>query len=357
MTVALVVVFGGDSPEHEISLTGAKAVLTHVAAPGWKVLPVGVTRDGRWLVGGGALERLWRAADPELLPHGNAPSDPVPGSGRPVEIFDGPPPVDALSGYQLAFPVCHGRWGEDGTLQGLLSCYGLRIVGCGVAASAVCFDKCLARSVLVAAGLPVANGVRVDVNDHARDAGAIVDLVGDRLGPGPWFVKPVCGGSSLGISAADSSAALHEALREAFRWDSAALVEELIPHREMVLGVMGRKDLVISPPGECSAMGSLLTYEEKYRLGNLLFTCPAAIDGPQIELAKALAANAFRALGCAVFARVDLFLDMRTGEWLINEVNTIPGMTEMSVFPKVMRAAGYTYSSLLAELCRFAADG
>ncbi|MGH3799981.1 MAG: D-alanine--D-alanine ligase family protein [Pseudonocardiaceae bacterium] len=355
MTVKLVVIFGGDSPEHEISLTGAKAVLNHAFTLGWDVLSVGVTRDGRWLVGAGALERLWRDAAPRLLPKGSSPTDDVPGCGGSVQIFCGPPPSLLFSGYQLALPVCHGRWGEDGTVQGLLACYGLRIVGCGVAASAVCFDKHLTRSVLAAAGLPIAKGVRVHRREHANDPNAVVDAVADRLGAGPWFVKPVRGGSSLGIGRAESDDDLHKALREAFRWDGAALIEEAVPHREMVFGVVGRDDLVISPPGECVPVGLLYTYEEKYRLGNPGFTCPAAIEGRLMERGQELAAEVFRVLGCSVFARVDLFLDRRTGEFLINEVNTIPGMTEVSVFPKVMRAAGYSYPELLAELCRLAA--
>ncbi len=184
----------------------------------------------------------------------------------------------------------------------------------------------------------------------------MLEVVRDRVGGGPWFVKPARGGSSLGIGRADSPAGLHRALGEALRWDDVALVEEYIPHREVVLGVLGRDDLVISPPGECIAVGSLYTYEEKYHLGNPRFTCPAVIGARLAEQARDLAAEAFRALGCSVFARVDLFLDERTGGWLVNEVNTIPGMTGTSVFPKVMAAAGYNYLELLTELCRLAAQ-
>jgi D-alanine-D-alanine ligase len=159
------------------------------------------------------------------------------------------------------------------------------------------------------------------------------------LGAAPWFVKPARGGSSLGISRTDAPDELHGALREAFRWDTAALVEEWVPHRELVIGVMGRRDgdLVVSPAGECAAVGSLYIYDEKYRLGNPRFTRPATLDGRLAEQTKDLAADTFRALGCSVFARVDLFLDERTGNFLVNEVNPILGLTEVSVFPKVMR--------------------
>lgn len=356
MSLKLVVIFGGDSPEHEVSLAGARAVLTHAAALGWDVLPVGVTRDGRWLVGPAALSRLWLQADARLLPRDSAPDSHIPGAAGEIEVFRGPPPAQLFDGYQLALPVCHGRWGEDGTLQGLLACYGLLVVGCGVAASAVCMDKHLTQSVLGSAGLPVARSVRIGQRDHVKDPGRVVDLVRDRAGPGPWFVKPACGGSSLGIGRADAPAGLHNALAESFRWGDAALVQEAIPHRELVLGLIGRNEVVVSPPGECIAVGSLYTYDEKYLLGNPRFTCPAQVDGPLTEQAQKLAATVFRELGCSVFARVDLFLDERTGQLLVNEVNTIPGMTATSVFPKVMRAAGYSYPELLAELCRLAAQ-
>lgn len=354
----LVVVFGGDTPEHEISLCGARAVLHHADRLGWHVLPVGVTKRGRWLAGRGALERLWRVAQPRLMPTGYAPYDQVPGEGGEVEEFEGVPASDVVSGYELAFPVCHGRWGEDGTVQGLLASFGLRIVGSGVAASAVCFDKHLTKAVLHAAGVPVTKGVRVDRHEYVTTPDAVLARIRRDVGPLPWFVKPARGGSSLGIGKVNAEARLESALAEAFRWDKGALVEEWVPHREMVLGVVGRGDgdLVVSPPGECRAVGALYTYEEKYRLGNPRFTCPARLDRPRSDRARELAQAAFRVLGCSVFARVDLFLDHRTDDFVINEVNTIPGLTEVSVFPKVMRAAGFSYAELLCELSRLARE-
>jgi D-alanine-D-alanine ligase len=353
----LVVIFGGETPEHEVSLCGARAVLHHAASLGWNALPVGVARSGQWLVGPGALEQLWRTAEPQSLPRGYDLADRVPGEGGEVEIFDGPPASSVMAGYQLAFPVCHGRWGEDGTVQGLLACYGFRLVGCGVTSSAVCFDKHLAKSVLKAAGLPVARGLRIDRLQHASGSD-IVDAARRVVGPFPWFVKPVCGGSSLGIGRAETEPDVGPALTEAFRWDSAVLIEESVPHREMVIGVLGNSGggLLVSPPGECIAVGPLYTYEEKYKLGNPRFTCPAEVDASLAFRARELAAEAFRALGCSVFARIDLFLDLRTDEFVINEVNTIPGLTEVSVFPKVMQAAGLSYPNLLSELCRLARE-
>lgn len=192
--------------------------------------------------------------------------------------------------------------------------------------------------------------------DHEKDPGAAVDTVVEQVGSGPWFVKPARGGSSLGIGRATHPVELHAALYEAYRWDTAALVEEEVPHRELVLGVLGADDVIVSPAGECVPVGPLYTYDEKYGLGNPGFTCPAGIDPHLAGRAQELAAAAFGVLGCDVFARVDLFLDRRTGELLVNEVNTIPGMTEVSVFPQVLHAAGYGYSELLTELCRLACE-
>jgi D-alanine-D-alanine ligase len=352
LVAKVVVVFGGDTPEHEISLTSARAVLTHAELLGWNVLPIGVSRQDTWLVGGGALERLWRSARPELLPLGNSVADVMPGAGGRVSLHDGVPPLAAFAGYSHAFPVSHGRWGEDGTLQDLLSGFGLGVIGCDAAASALCFDKAMTRSALVAAGLPITRGTATNRDDFIANPDVVLAVAREACGAFPWFVKPVRGGSSIGISRVDCEQAFAGALENAFRWDNAALIEECVLHREMVFGVIGGSgdDLLVSPPGECVAVGGLYTYEEKYRLGNPRFVCPADLDCRLIKKATELAAESFRALGCSVFARVDLFLDKRTGEFFVNEVNTIPGLTEVSVFPKVMRAAGLSYGDLLSRL-------
>lgn len=168
----------------------------------------------------------------------------------------------------------------------------------------------------------------------------------EEVGSPPWFVKPRSGGCSLGISRVDSPEELQAAVHKAFCVDDAALVEETVAHRELVVGIVGRSSLLISPPGECRPVGDLYTYEEEYTLGNTLFTCPADVGTLSGE-ARALAEAACRVLGCEVFARVDLFVDQCTGGLLVNEVNTIPGVTSSSVFPMVMRAAGLDYPDLL----------
>jgi D-alanine--D-alanine ligase len=346
----IAVIFGGLGAEHEVSLGSAKSVLAEMDALGWDVLAVGVTRDDHWYVGPGAHERVLAAADRRRLPAGVVASkDKEPGD---AELFQGPPPRDVFTGYDLALSLCHGRWGEDGTLQGLLASYGLRVVGCGVTSSALCFDKALSKTVLAAAGIPVTPGTSLKRHAWLADRNAALNAVLDRAGEGPWFVKPNRSGSSIGVTRAATPADLPDAIDEALRWDDTALIEEYVPHRELLIGVVGAEELTVSPPLEAIQPSEVFDYEEKYRLGNLHFEPPANVSADLVEQARALAGAAFRALGCEVFARVDLFLDTRDGRLRVNEVNTIPGMTAHSAFAQLMTGAGLPYPALLESLCR-----
>jgi len=348
--VRIAVFFGGPTPEHEVSLGSARSVLGQMDELGWDVLPVGITKDGRWYIGPGALERVLAHADPARLPLGLAVTGDQP--ARPAQSFEGPPPQGVFTGYELALSLCHGRWGEDGTLQGLLVAYGLRVVGCGVTASAVCFDKQLAKTVLTAAGIPVTRGAQVTRHDWISDRDGAARRATERIGEGPWFVKPNRSGSSIGATGASGVPELLDAVEEALRWDDIALIEEYVPHRELLLGVIGREELTVSPPLECMQVGEVLDYEQKYRLGKLRFETPAGVGPELLEEARELAAAAFRALGCQVFARVDLFLDTRDGRLRVNEVNTVPGMTAQSAFAQLMAGSGRSYPALLEELCQ-----
>jgi D-alanine-D-alanine ligase len=348
MTQKVALLFGGPGPEHEVSLGSAGSVLAQMQVLGWDVLAVGISKDGRWFVGPGALDAVLGLADRARLPLGVVPVGDG-GSGS-VEVFLGPPPRGVFAGYGLVLPLCHGRWGEDGTLQGLLVSYGLRVVGCGVTASAVCFDKQLAKTVLGAAGIAVTAGTGVARQAWIADPGAALAVAQGRIGGGPWFVKPNRSGSSIGVRAVGSLSQLPAAIEEALRWDDMALIEEFVPHRELLLGVVGTSErLTVSPPLECIQSGQVLDYEMKYH-GGLRFEPPAGLGPEVVEEARALAGAAFVALGCQVFARVDLFFDTRDGSLLVNEVNTVPGMTAQSAFAQLMTAVGLPYPVLLETL-------
>ena len=351
MTHKVAVLFGGPTPEHEVSLGSARSVLAQMKLLGWDVLAIGISQDGRWFVGPGALDRVLALADPAKLPLGVAPAtDQVPAA----EVFLDPPPRAVFAGYDLVLPLCHGRWGEDGTLQGLLVTYGLQVIGCGVTASALCFDKQLTKTILTAAGVPVTAGTTLRRQAWITGRDAAIREVQRRIGTGPWFVKPNRSGSSIGATAAATAAELPAAIEEALRWDDTVLIETYVPHRELLLAVVGTNDqLTVSPPLECIHPAAVLDYDQKYRGGQLRFEPPAGTSPEVIQEARRLAAAAFQALGCAVFARVDLFLDTRDGSLLVNEVNTVPGMTAQSVFAQLMTAAGLPYPALLETLYQF----
>ncbi len=341
--------FGGPTPEHEVSLGSACSVLAQLDLLGWDVLAVGITRDGHWFVGPGALNRVLALADPTKLPLGVVPA--ADRASQPTEMFLDPPPRAVFAGYDLALPLCHGRWGEDGTLQGLLAAYGLQVIGCGVTASAVCYDKQLTKTILTAAGIPVTAGTTVRRHAWTTDQDASLRTVQRQIGSGPWFVKPNRSGSSIGAGAAATSAELPGAIEEAFQWDDTVMIETYVPHRELLLAVVGTSDhLTVSPALECVQPAEVLDYEQKYLGGQLRFEPPTGAGPQVIQEARRLAAAAFLALGCQVFARIDLFLDTRDGSLLVNEVNTIPGMTAHSAFTQLMTAAGLPYPALLETL-------
>jgi D-alanine-D-alanine ligase len=349
MTHKVAVLFGGPTPEHEVSLGSARSVLAQMHLLGWDALAVGISKDGRWFVGPGALDRVLALADQAKLPLGVAPV--ADQASQAVEVFLDPPPRAVFAGYNLVLPLCHGHWGEDGTLQGLLVTYGLHIIGCRVTASAVCYDKRLTKTILTAAGIPVTAGTTVRRHAWITDQEATLRAAQQRIGAGPWFVKPNRSGSSIGAAAAATSAELPAAIEGALHWDDTAMIETYVPHRELLLAVVGTNDqLTVSPPLECIQPAKVLDYEQKYRAGQLRFEPPAGTSPEVVQEARRLAAAAFVALGCQVFARVDLFLDTRDGSLLVNEVNTVPGMTAQSAFAQLMTAAGLPYPALLEAL-------
>ena len=347
-TLSLAVIFGGRSAEHEVSLVSARSLIDALDPRRFKVIPVGITGDGRWVMPAD-LDAALRdglagvACEPvALLPDPTRPGFVV-GEGASHRAIA----VDAV------FPVLHGPYGEDGTVQGLFELAGLPYAGAGVAASAVGMDKELMKGLFAQAGLP-----QVDylvARDRRDDLAALVAEVEASFAY-PVFVKPVNLGSSVGIAKAHDRDELATALADAFDFDRKVIVEAFVDARELECGVVGNEAPEVSVVAEIMPGNEFYDYEAKYTDGMMSFTIPAALDDAVGAEVRRLARAAFLAIDCAGFARCDLFLEKATGRVLVNEINTIPGLTGMSAFPKVWEASGVPYPELAARIVALALE-
>jgi D-alanine-D-alanine ligase len=336
----LVVLFGGRSAEHDVSSTRALHVLSAVDRERSEVVPIGITRSGRWLPAGEAIAALPAGAaalpSPDRLDVDEV--DPLPavagGSGAPVVVF----------------PLVHGPMGEDGTVQGLLELAGVPYVGAGVLASAICMDKGVAKDVLARHGLPQCRWRALRAPDATP--AALDEAVAD-LGL-PIFVKPANLGSSVGVGRATTRDELAAAVAEALRFDEYVVLEEALDRpREVELGVLGDAEPRASVPGEIVPSHDFYDFDDKYVDGAAALRIPADLTAEQVAEAQRIALAAYRALRVDGMARVDLFL-LGDGRFLVNELNTIPGFTEISMFPKLWEASGLPYPALVDELVRLA---
>ena len=341
--IRLVVLFGGRSAEHEVSCVSALHVLQAADPARSDVVPVGIARDGRWLAAGDAVAALEQGA--RALP---SPDD----SGGPP--LDPLPAVAAPEGGQqvVVLPLLHGPMGEDGTVQGLLELAGVPYVGAGVTSSALCMDKGLSKRVLSEAGLPVARWI--DVRRHELGEG-FAARIEEKLGF-PVFVKPANLGSSVGITKVRGPADLEAALAEALRYDEYVVVEEAVGAREIEVAVIGDETPRASLPGEISPSHEFYDYEDKYVDGRAELLIPAALDADRTDEVRELAVRAYRTLRVDGMARVDFFLEEEGRGFLVNELNTIPGFTPISMFPRLWEASGMAYGELVDELVRLALE-
>ena len=331
--------FGGCSSEYGVSLQSAHGVISHLDRDQYRPLLVGITREGAWRYYTGPLDRLeddsWWKADclpcALSLDLGAKNLLLLDGSGRSL-------PIDG------AFPVLHGKNGEDGTLQGLLELAGVPVIGCGALASALCMDKDRAHKLAALAGVKVPRSAVFRRGTNAAQIQAAADQLGF-----PLFVKPVRAGSSFGISRVAGPEELPRAVEEAFAHDREVLLEECIPGFEVGCAVLGNEELTVGEVDEIGLSQGFFDFEEKYTLKTSAIHCPARIVPEQAEKIKKAAKTAYRALDCQVFARVDLFLTP-AGEIVFNEVNTIPGFTAHSRYPKMMEAAGVDFSDLITRI-------
>ena len=346
------VLFGGISPEHEVSLRSAESVLNNLDTEKYDILPVGITKEGRWI--------LFDSNDYSQLPDGrwmehpdNCPVtiSPVRGEGllcfRNGEI--------SSERVDVVFPVLHGENGEDGSVQGLLQLAGIAYVGPHVAESAVAMDKTLTKLVMDSVQIPQAEWLLVRSSELFSKMDNALDAVEKKF-TYPVFVKPAGTGSSVGVSKAANRMELEAALKEAGRYGEKVLVEEFIPGIEVEVAVMGNRTPVASVCGEIDSGAEFYDYDAKYITDTSVAYIPARIDDAIAEQVREYAVKAYSAIGCQGLSRVDFFVSRDSGRVIFNEINTLPGFTSISMYPKLMAASGIAYGQLLDKLIAYAME-
>ena len=347
--VRVMVVFGGRSGEHEVSLASARAITRALGKHGrHEVVPVGITRGGRWISSGEPMRELESEAG--YLPDG---SD-LDVSGPPVSTAEKLPA--GLGSVDVVFPVLHGPYGEDGTIQGMLELAGVPYVGSGVLGSAASMDKPTMKKIFAHHDLPQVAWVALTRGQWEKSREGWTEEVGKTLGY-PCFVKPANLGSSVGIRKAENAEELGDAVDEAARIDRRIIVEEGIDAREIEVSVLGNEDPEISVPGEIVIKKSgFYDYEAKYVEGGMELVVPAPIPGETAQEIRNVARTAFEAVDAAGMARVDFFLERGTDRLLLNEINTIPGFTPTSVYAELWATSGLPYEELLDRLIQLALE-
>ncbi len=333
----IAVIFGGRSGEHEVSLRSARSVITALDAARYEVVPLAISKLGHWLTGAQAAQML---ADP---------------AGVAVTSGSLVPQGEALNQIDVVFPVLHGPLGEDGTVQGLLELADLPYVGCGVTASAIGMDKAACKAIFAAHGLPQVPYLVLKRNHWEADRAAVLAAIEKELSY-PLFVKPANMGSSVGISKATDTKTLHEALDLAARYDRKLIVEQGINAREIEVSVLGNDQPAASLPGEVVPSREFYDYAAKYVTDDSLLLIPAPLSAEQTTAVQQLAVQAFRAIDGAGLARVDFLLDHDSGQLYLNEVNTMPGFTSISMYPKLWEASGLPLPELLNGLVDLALE-
>ena len=350
--LSVCVLFGGVSPEHEVSLRSAEYVLNAIDKEKYNVFPVGITKEGDWM--------LFASTDYSMLPAGTwqncegnrrAAISPVRGQG--LLSFEND--CAMRERIDVVFPVMHGENGEDGSIQGLLQIAGIPYVGPHVASSAVCMDKTLTKLVAELAGVRQAAWHLVTRNGFARDAEGTMNAVEAKFSY-PVFVKPAGTGSSVGVSKAKNREALEEAIVEALKFDSKVLVEEFIDGREIEVAVLGNDTPMASVCGEIDSGADFYDYEAKYITDTSTAHIPARISEQTAEHVRELAVKVYEAMGCKGLSRVDFFVTHENEEVVFNEINTIPGFTSISMYPKLFEASGIPGTQLIDKLIDLAVE-
>ena len=343
------VIFGGTSGEHDISLLTARGVLGAIDTTRYEVVPIGISKTGRWAVGDDVLERLSRDAEA-----GHRQGEPGKSADSIAAVSEA---LSLLSnaGVDAVFPLLHGPMGEDGTLQGLLEFCGVPYVGCGVAPSAVAMDKGLAKDVFRSNSIPTLPWVMVQRGRwQGRREHVLADL--ESSFSYPLFVKPANLGSSVGISKVGNREELAAGLDLAARYDERLLVEPGIDAREIEIAILGNREPLASVPGEIRPRRAFYDYKAKYFDDATELIVPAVLDDQLTRELQSLAIQSFESLACAGLARVDFLLERGTNKAWISEVNTMPGFTESSMYPRLWEASGIAYGELIDRLLDLALE-
>jgi len=349
--LSVCILFGGISPEHEVSLRSAESVLNNIDHEKYNVFPVGITKDGDWILFGGK--------DYSMLPAGTwqtcednrrAAISPVHGQG--LLSFENDCVVRER--IDVVFPVLHGAGGEDGAIQGLLEIAGIPYVGPGVSSSAACMDKCMTKLIADQADVVQAKWLLVTKSGYSRNSDAVAQQVEDTF-EYPVFVKPAGTGSSVGVSKARDREGLLRALETALQFDCKVLVEEFIDGQEVECAILGNEIPMASICGEIDSGADFYDYDAKYISDCSSLYIPARIEEAVQEQVRNTAVRIYEALGCRGLSRVDFFVKA-DGSVVFNEINTIPGFTSISMYPKLFEASGIPYSKLIDQLLELAME-
>lgn len=350
----LLVLFGGLSSEHEVSCLSAASILRNADKNRYELIAVGITKAGRWF--------YYPDADPDKVESGAwqrqqlTPAALSPDRQTHGLLLLGPDGTETLR-VDCCFPVLHGFGGEDGAIQGLLTLAGIPFVGPDVAASANCMDKSLTKLIVDRAGVRQAAYYLALRADFASDEEGAARAAAEKLGGWPVFVKPCSSGSSVGVSKATDLESLRRALAEAFRWDEKVLVEEFVSGREIEVAVLGNRDPHASVAGEIAPTQEFYTYDAKYNDDSSALYIPARISDEAMRTVRQNAVRVYVAMGCRGLSRVDFFCTFDGEEIVFNEINTIPGFTSISMYPKLLARDGVAYPALIDALVSLAMEG
>lgn len=334
--IRVAVIYGGCSSEHEVSLRSAYSVLKAMDKAKYDIIPIGITKEGKWVTGD--LESLWGADQMMLL------------GDKAIQIQSDPSCNQHLQ-LDVVFPVMHGTTAEDGKIQGLLELAGLPYVGCDLQSSVLAFDKALTKTIASLVGLKQAKYLVVNGEDYQERKKEVLETLGY-----PCFVKPARQGSSVGISKVTYPEKLEEAIAKALEYDSKVIIEEFVEGREIEISVLGNKYPKASLPGEIMPGAEFYDYDAKYISNCSKLEIPAKMSPSQIKEIQKCAVELYKALGCSGLSRVDFFLTKKSQEFYLNEINTMPGFTSISMYPKMWEASGLPYSQLIDQLIELALE-